>query len=140
MRRERVNYKIFLNGSFSYSTVASFPHSIVSSPSSRRRGTRESRRRWKQSNSSPAFQGFVLVALLFFTNITQLNASLDLRLRGDNNSGDVVNLLEEPQGFTIPLETREESPSVLDRHLKGEWGFSNDRSDTTTGGCSSCGG
>lgn len=46
---------------------------------------------------------------------------------------------EEPQGFTIPLEIREESSSVLDRHLKEEWGFSNDRSDTT-GGCSSCGG
>ncbi|MBY0271820.1 MAG: hypothetical protein K2X02_00175 [Alphaproteobacteria bacterium] len=46
---------------------------------------------------------------------------------------------EEPQVFTIPLEVREESPSVLDRHLKGEWGFSNDRGDTTTGGCSSCG-
>lgn len=47
---------------------------------------------------------------------------------------------EEPQGFIIPLEVREENSSVLDRHLKGEWGFSNDRGDTTTGGCSSCGG
>ncbi|MBX9786940.1 MAG: hypothetical protein K2Y08_06350 [Alphaproteobacteria bacterium] len=47
---------------------------------------------------------------------------------------------EEPQGFTIPLEAREESPSVLDRHLKGEWGFSNDFRGDTFGGCSSCGG
>ena len=46
---------------------------------------------------------------------------------------------EEPQGFTIPLEAREESPSVLDRHLKGEWGFSNDSRGDTIGGCSSCG-
>ncbi|MBX9622163.1 MAG: hypothetical protein K2X28_09150 [Alphaproteobacteria bacterium] len=44
---------------------------------------------------------------------------------------------EEPQGFMIPLEIREES-SVIDRHLKGESGFSNDRSDTI-GGCLSCG-
>ena len=46
---------------------------------------------------------------------------------------------EEPQGFIIPLEVREESPSVLDRHLKGEWGFSNDSRGDTIGGCSSCG-
>ncbi|MBL8675953.1 MAG: hypothetical protein JNJ47_00770 [Alphaproteobacteria bacterium] len=47
---------------------------------------------------------------------------------------------EEPQGFTIPLEIREESSSVLDRHLKGEWGFSNESRGDTIGGCSSCGG
>jgi hypothetical protein len=47
---------------------------------------------------------------------------------------------EEPQGFTIPLEVKEESSSVLDRHLKGEWGFSNESRGDTIGGCSSCGG
>jgi hypothetical protein len=47
---------------------------------------------------------------------------------------------EEPQGFIIPLEAREESSSVLDRHLKGEWGFSNDSRGDTIAGCSSCGG
>lgn len=47
---------------------------------------------------------------------------------------------EEPQGFAIPLEIREESSSVLDRHLKGEWGLSNESKGDTIGGCSSCGG
>ena len=47
---------------------------------------------------------------------------------------------EEPQGFTIPLEAKEESSSVLDRHLKGEWGFTNESRGDTIGGCSSCGG
>ena len=47
---------------------------------------------------------------------------------------------KELQGFKIPLEPREENSSVLDRHLKGEWGFSNDSTGNTIGGCSSCGG
>jgi hypothetical protein len=46
----------------------------------------------------------------------------------------------ESQGFMIPLEAREENSSVIDRHLKGEWGFSNDSRGDTIGGCSSCGG
>jgi hypothetical protein len=120
MRKERVNCKVLPTASFLYSIVPSL-HSIMSSP--RRRG---SRRQWKQNNSSRAFQSFILVIFLTLINIFQLNASLDPRLRGDDTSGDLVSFPEEPQGFTIPLEAREESPSVLDRHLKGEWGFSND--------------
>jgi len=148
MRKERMNCKVLLAASFLQSIVSfphlivsslysivSFPHLIVSSP--RRRG---SRRQWKQSNSSRIFQGFVLVTFLLFTNISQLNASLDPRLRGDDNSGDLVNLLEEPQGFMIPLEAKEESISAIDRKLKGDWGFTNESTGDTIGGCSSCGG
>jgi hypothetical protein len=47
---------------------------------------------------------------------------------------------EKPQGFMIPLEAKEESTSAIDRKLKGDWGFTNESTGDTIGGCSSCGG